>query len=252
MIHLDPRSPVPLHAQAERLLRGLIRQPAYRGGALMPDEVTLANRLGVSRGTLRAAIARLVQEGLLERRAGVGTRARRQPAESGIAAWRSFSREMGRKGVLVENYRQDFALVLPSGAAASDLRITPRAWVWRLDRVRGWGGRPVLHSRSWFHPRLGLSGKEVFDRPLYEVIERETGAVAENAREEFRAVAAGGTMARLLEVRRGEPLLLRCHAVFDSGGRPMEFAEVHYVSGRFALTLNLRRDDEMVAKRRPR
>src|SRR5688572_25389129 len=108
---LDPASHVPLHAQAEKLLRDMIRRREYRVGALIPDELTLANQLGVSRGTLRAAIARLVTEGLLERRAGVGTRVTRPKTESGITAWRSFSREMMAKGITVENYRLDFTEV---------------------------------------------------------------------------------------------------------------------------------------------
>jgi GntR family transcriptional regulator len=240
---VNPRIAVPLHAQVEQRLRELMRQKDHRKGRLLPDEMTLANRLGVSRGTLRAAIGRLVQEGLLERRAGVGTHVRPAPAESGIRAWRSFSREMARKGIRVENLRQEFTLVQPDDAAARALQTAPRIKVWRLDRVRGWEGQPVLRTRSWFHPRLGLTGREDFSKPLFEVLEAQTGAVAENAREEFVAVGASAALAKLLAVKRGEPLLLRWHTVFDRGGRPMEFAEVHYVSARFALTLELQRKE---------
>jgi GntR family transcriptional regulator len=243
-LRLNHRSAMPLHAQAQQLLRDLIRQPVYQDGALLPDEISLATKLGISRGTLRTSIAQLVHEGLLERRAGVGTRVRTQPAESGIGAWRSFSHEMARKGIRVENYRQDFALAEVEAAAAHALQIKPRTKIWRLDRVRGWETRPVLLSRSWFHPRLGLTGAEDFSNPLYEVLERETGVVAENAREEFAAVVANAALARLLAVKRGEPLLLRSHTVFDAGSRPMEFAQVHYVSSRFALTLEIRRDGQ--------
>jgi GntR family transcriptional regulator len=126
---------------------------------------------------------------------------------------------------------------------AHALQIKPGTKVWRLDRLRGWDGRPVLHSRSWFHPRLGLTGLEEFSRPLYEVIERETGVVADKAREEFMAVPANAAMAKLLATKSGEPLLLRSHTVFDTGGRPMEFAQVHYVSPRFVLSLDIRRDE---------
>lgn len=243
VLRLDRSSALPLHAQAQQLLRELIRHPEYQAGARLPDEVTLAAKLGISRGTLRTAITQLVHEGLLGRQAGVGTRVRLQPAESGIGAWRSFSLEMARKGIRVENYRQDFALVEADVAAAHALQIVPGTKIRRLDRVRGWDGQPVLHSRSWFHPRLGLTGREEFSKPLYEVIEAETGAVAEKAREEFVAVAANAMLARLLAVKRGEPLLLRSHTVFDAGGRPMEFAQVHYASPRFALTLDIRRED---------
>lgn len=243
-LRLDHRSAVPLHAQAQQLLRDLVRQPAYRDGALLPDEVSLATKLGISRGTLRTGIAQLVHEGLLERRAGVGTRVRPPVAESGIGAWRSFSLEMARKGIRVENYRQDFALAEADDATARALQIKSGTKVWRLDRVRGWDGQPTLHSRSWFHPRLGLTGREEFSKPLYEVLERQTGVVAERAREEFVAVAANAALAKLLAVKRGEPLLLRSHTVFDSGDRPIEFAQVHYASPRFGLTLDIRREEK--------
>jgi len=241
---LNPKSPLPLHAQVEQRLRELILQQNYLSGDLLPDELTLANRFAVSRGTVRAAIGRLVQEGVLARRAGVGTRVCQRSAESGIGAWRSFSREMARKGIRVENFHQEYTVVEADEAAAQALQIALGARVWRLDRVRGWAGRPVLCTRSWFHPRLGLTGAEDFSKPLYEVIQAATGAVAETAREEFAAVAANASMAKLLAVKRGEPLLLRWHTVLDAGNRPMELASVHYVSSRFALTLELRRGAE--------
>ena len=75
------------------------------------------------------------------------------------------------------------------------------------------------------------------------MIEGATGVRPSYAREEFSAVAADSRLARLLDVRRGTSLLLRRHTVFDQGNRPFEFAEVHYVSSRFALTLEMRRGE---------
>ena len=68
-LRLDPQSRLPLHAQAEELLRELIQRQEYCDGGLLPDEVSLSRRLGISRNTLRAAIGRLVAEGRLERKA---------------------------------------------------------------------------------------------------------------------------------------------------------------------------------------
>jgi DNA-binding GntR family transcriptional regulator len=44
-------------------------------------------------------------------------------------------------------------------------------------------------------------------------------------------------------VPRQSPLLLRWHVVLDRGRRPFEFAEVHYVSDRYTLTIDLQRGD---------
>lgn len=243
MLAIDHQSPVPLHAQVEQLLRALIQQPDYQKGALLPDEVTLAARLGVSRGTVRTGISKLVFEGALERKAGIGTRVSRRPHESGIRAWRSFTQEMASKGIAVENFRLDYRLVEASAPAADALQLDPATPLWRIDRVRGWNGKPVLQTTSWFHPRLGLKGTEDFSRPLYETIEKATGVRPHHAREEFLAVAADARISKLLQVAHGTPLLLRRHTVFDPGNRPFEFAEVRYVSSRFAVTLDLRRDE---------
>jgi GntR family transcriptional regulator len=242
MLSLDHNSPIPLRAQVEQLLRRLVLQPEYQKGSLLPDEVTLAAQLGVSRGTVRSGISKLAFEGLLERKAGIGTRVTRRPFESGIRAWRSFTREMAAKGITVTNFRSDYRLVEASTDAAQALQLPSGTSLWRLDRVRGWNGKPVLQSISWFHPRVGLKGTEDFSRPLYETIEAATGVRPHHASEEFLAVSADARLARLLEVTRGTPLLLRRHTVFDPGNRAFEFAEVRYVSSRFALTLDMRRE----------
>ncbi len=237
-MQLDHAAPLPLRAQVEALLRHLIRENKYQQGALLPDEVKLARQLGVSRGTVRAGISKLVFEGLLDRKAGVGTRVSSQHVESGIGAWRSFTREMASKGIRVQNYLFDYRLVAASPEAAQALQIAP-AQVWRLDRIRGWDGKPVLATSSWFHPRLGLNGAEDFTRPLYQTLEAATGARPRRAREEFLAVRADARRAGMLQVTRHAPLLLRRHTVFDAGNRPIEYAEVHYVSSRFTVTLDL-------------
>jgi GntR family transcriptional regulator len=243
MLSVDHKSPVPLRAQVEQLLRELILKPEYTKGALIPDEVALAAQLGVSRGTVRSGISKLVFEGLLERKAGVGTRVSNRNLESGITAWRSFTREMAAKGIKVENFRLDYRQAKASTDAAYALNVEPNTLLWCLGRVRGWEGKPVLHSCSWFHPRVGLKGNEDTTRPLYEMIEKETGVRPQNAREEFLATTADVKQAKLLNVPRNAPLLLRRHTVFDQGRRPFEFAEVYYVSSRFTLTLDMRRSD---------
>lgn len=239
---LQPGSGEPLHRQVERSIRELIALPDIREGALLPDESSIANRLGVSRGTARAALARLVSEGVLERRAGVGTRVARPRAESGIQAWHSFSREMAAKGIDVMNFSSTFREYPATKDAARALQVKTGAPVQRLDRVRGWNGRPVLLSQSWLHPRLRLNGKEDFEQPLYEMLEQKTGVVAENVSEEFAAIIANASAAARLDVKPGTPLLLRRHTVSDIRGRPIEYAEVKYVSSRFTLTLEMRRE----------
>ncbi|HEY1787124.1 MAG TPA: GntR family transcriptional regulator [Verrucomicrobiae bacterium] len=241
MFEINHQAPVPLRAQVESLLRNIAQRPEYQNGALLPDELTLATQLGVSRGTVRSGISKLVYEGLLERKPGVGTKVSDRAAESGILAWRSFSREMASKGIKVENYYLDYDSQAVGEDVAKGLQVDEGVKVWRVERIRGWEGRPVLYNISWFHPRLKLKGTEDFNGQLYEVLEAATGVQPRRAREEFMAVIADERKAKMLHVNRGEPLLLRRHVVFDAGKRAVEFSEVYYVSSRFTLTLDLMR-----------
>ena len=233
---LDRTNGVPLHVQIERRLQELIRRPPYSAGAFLPDELTLANRLGVSRGTVRESILNLVHQGLLERRKGVGTRV----VQSGLIAWASLTGEMRRKGIDVQSFLLEVSDKSAKGRIADALQVPVGTPVKCLDQVRGWDDRPVLQSRSWFHPRLKLSGKEDFRRPLYELLKAETGIAADHAREEFLAVKADGRTARRLKVKKGTPLLLRRRTSFDSKGRSIDYAEIHYDTGDISLTLTSR------------
>ena len=62
----------PLHEQIMEVLRKEVRTE-YVPGDRLPPEPELADRFGVSIVTLREAVLRLCQEGLLERRQGSGT-----------------------------------------------------------------------------------------------------------------------------------------------------------------------------------
>jgi GntR family transcriptional regulator len=221
----------------------LILRKEYQEGKLLPDEMTLSKQLGVSRQTVRSGIGHLVFEGILERRAGIGTRVVKVTSESAIMAWRSLSREMAKKGITVQTFNNDARFFEASEDAARALRIEPGRKILRLDRLRGWEDVPALRSRSWFHPRLNLDGSEDFSRPLYEVIEKASGFLADRAEEELLAVSAEKELVSLLSVGVNSPLLLRRHIVFDRGNNPIEFAEVHYVSKRFVLTLDLQRGE---------
>jgi len=242
ILRLDPQSHLPLHAQAEELMRRLIQRPEYKNGGLLPDEVSLSNRLGISRNTLRTAIGRLVAEGQLERKAGVGTRVLEAQVQSGVGAWHSFTREMKAKGVEVETYSTKAEWVPADGAAGRALQVSAKTEVLYLERVRGWDGEPEVVFQSYLHPRLGLSTNDDFQKPLYELIQERCSVVADQSAEELKAVAADHRLAKILDVPIKTPLLRRDRTVLDTGRRPVEFAIVHYRCDRFRLSLRLRRE----------
>jgi GntR family transcriptional regulator len=76
----------PLYVQVERRIEDLLLQGRYKAGDRIPPETELVTALGVSRVTVRAGLARLVERGMLERRQGSGTFLVRPPAGARLAA----------------------------------------------------------------------------------------------------------------------------------------------------------------------
>lgn len=70
---LDRENAQPLHVQIVRQVRAALTTGSLRPGDLLPPEPELADQLGVARATLRLALRRLANEGLILRRRGQGT-----------------------------------------------------------------------------------------------------------------------------------------------------------------------------------
>jgi GntR family transcriptional regulator len=238
---LDRNSATPLHLQIERLLRRMVSDREYRHGKRFPTESALATELKVSRNTVRAAMSRLESEGLLERKPRVGTRAVAARPHVSLAEWYSFSGEMRRQGIEVQNLELSVRHEPADAEIAAALGIDKGTRIWLLHRVRGWEDVPAVVSESWLHPRVGLKGSEDFSRPLYEVIGEAGGAAPAVSREEITAAAAGARISKALQVGKSEPVLVRKRVILDAQGGPIEFNVNYYRTDRYKLTLDLAR-----------
>jgi GntR family transcriptional regulator len=65
--------PVPIVEQVNRIIRDRILEGVYSPGARLPSEQELSAEMGISRASLRMAMAPLVSEGLIVRKQGDGT-----------------------------------------------------------------------------------------------------------------------------------------------------------------------------------
>jgi GntR family transcriptional regulator len=241
ILKLDPTATEPLHVQVEALLRRLIVEPSYQSGALLPDELSLAEKLSVSRATVRAALGRLVGEGLIQRSRGVGTKVVKQPVGHRLGAWSSFSKEMEARGIAIKQLAVALERVIPDERTAALLDENDDVALPCLTRLRGDGTAPVVRMRSWFPSDVPLSADDDLRLPLYDVL-GPRGFRPERSQESITAVAADAELATALAVAIGTPLLCRHRTVLDARQRVLEVAINHYRCDRFALELELRKD----------
>lgn len=240
-LSINHQSKIPLHVQVEELLRKLVEVPKFRNGALLPKEVELANRLGVSRNTIRQATNKLENEGLLIRKKGVGTRAvQKKPLATGLDHWYSFTQEMQERGVHVINLSLKMEWVQADGKLADFFSIPLNAKVFKLSKLKGTAGEPIVFFESFFNPRIGVSEKDEFQLPLYKMLENKYGIMAARSSENIKALPAG-SIARVLKVETKAPILFRERFVFDIGDRPIEYNLGYYRSDRFAYSIDIKK-----------
>lgn len=242
-LSIDHKSSTPLHVQAEELLRRLIKAPQYMDGKLLPNEVDLSKQLGISRTTLRQSLNKLVYEGLLVRKKGVGTKVvESQSLSSKSKNWMSFSQEMEARGIPIKNFELHVSWVFPNDKISSFFDIKKDRKILKMVRLRGRPEGPFVYFESYFHPRVNLTGEEDYKRPLYEMLEKEHSVIAMVSKEEISARLADKFIAEKLETEVGAGILFRRRFVYDINEKPIEYNLGYYKADSFVYTVESRRE----------
>lgn len=239
---LDHTSHTPLHKQAESLLRKLIESEEYRDGKLLPKEVELAEQLNISRNTLRQAINQLVNEGLLIRKKGVGTKVAKKCIVGGVQNWHSFTQEMKILGIEVKNFELHICRKKPDSEIASFFAIKEDTPCLVLERVRGKKEYPFVWFISYFNPDIPMTGDEDFKVPLYDILQNEYGVTVITSKEEISARLAGDKVAQKLGIDPNDPILIRKRFVYDENNRAVEYNIGYYRADSFTYSIESKRN----------
>ncbi len=242
MLVIDHKSKIPLHVQVEEHFRKLIGSKKFENGALLPKEVELANRLGVSRSTIRQATNKLENEGLIVRKKGVGTKvAEKKGLLTGLDHWYSFTQEMQEKGIRVTNLSLKAEWVDANETIRTFFNSKSDKKILKLSKLKGAAsGEPIVYFESYFHPRIGLSEKDEFNRPLYAMLEEKYGIIVNRSYENISAKLAGA-MAKKLKTDPASPVLFRERFVYDIGDRAVEYNIGYYRSDKFTYSINIKK-----------
>ena len=164
---VQPASATTKRAQVRGILEELIATELNPGDAI-PSERALVIRLGVSRVTVRQAIADLVGAGVLERVHGKGTYLTGPQVDSRLHLT-SFSREMRARGLIPATVVLSAAEQPADDDVSYALRIRPGQSVVRVERLRTADGTPMAYEVGHYPSALfpGLLQRELGS--LYDV-----------------------------------------------------------------------------------
>jgi GntR family transcriptional regulator len=206
---------VPLHRQLYLVLHDEIGRGALQAGDALPSEQSLCDQFGVSRITVRRALADLAEAGLIERRHGVGS----------FVTDRSPPRRNESDGSYMDEVRQvEFETEVDvveygerplPGPIKDQLNGLDRGLhVLRLRRERR-TGEPLMITEAWLPAELApvLTEMALTTTPLYRLL-AEAGVTLERLEHELTAEIAGPRTAALLDTAIGSPLIRVSHVAF--------------------------------------
>jgi GntR family transcriptional regulator len=225
---------VPRYRTIEQALRERIA--ARRPGDALPSDSDLCAEFGVSRMTARNAMNRLAEEGLVLRLPGRGSYVAEPPSHRRADRLMSFSSEMTRRGRVPSSIIVDREIRPAWRSAATDLHIREGEPIVFLRRVRCADGEPVaLETALLIRPTSpAVMAADLRGESLHAVL-TAAGFALRRGTALVTAGPASKEDARLLDVMRGDPMLVERRIILDAHGRPIEATESRYPADRYAI-----------------
>jgi GntR family transcriptional regulator len=224
------------YLQVYTVLSQALAEGSIGAGEALPSEPTLVREYGVSRTTVRRALARLAAEGSIVRRRGSGTFARGRVERFGSA--RQLAPILDDLRTLASNTTTRL-LAFKSIPTPDFLR---REWpefgatVRVIRRIRFVKHEPIVLVTTYVPEEIGrqLTARRLGHDAALVALDR-LGYHGANGEQETRAVAADPVSARLLGSGVGAPLLNVRRLVRDSKERILEYTNYVYRPDRYEL-----------------
>lgn len=232
---VDPKSPVPLYHQIYLDLRQMIQNGVIPPGGMLPPEMEICQAYNVGRQTIRQAIARLVDDDLIERFAGRGTFVREQPSHTQFFLDRSFSQQMRELGREPHSRTLSTEMGTVNAENVPTLQALKGQPCFLIERLRLGDEEPICHQTSTvlIERCPGIEGQDFTNQSLYEILSTQYHLIINRIDHVVRAVAADEYRAELLNVAEGAPLLFVGTTTYLDDGEIIEHSASYYRADRY-------------------
>jgi GntR family transcriptional regulator len=226
--------------QVNDLLRTRIREGTYAPGDRLPSESDLSGELGVSRATIRTAMAKLASNGLILRKQGDGTYVNEHlqevNAQGGLWEFGSLIQSNGSEPTIL-SLETTFKSAEPSEAA--QLNLQPGDEVLLLRRLFKADNQPVILATNVLPGALITERNGTFDAqlPIGEFLQQYAHRNIAYVITEVQATNAVEDVIPFLSCPLGASLLILNTIFYDRNNRPLAFGHNYIDDRRLRLRL---------------
>lgn len=239
-IELDRESSDPLYQQIAKPLEDLIVSGTLQSGRLIEDEVSMAQRLHVSRPTARRALQDLVGRGLLTRRRGAGTRVTPSHVRRTLSLT-SLNDDLVKAGFKPRTEVVSYAVRLADEDEADLLHCETGEEIVRIERIRMIEDRPLAFMTNLLPARDAPTLTQLSRQGLYACLE-ERGIHPVAATQAVGAKSADQADAERLALTPGAALLTMQRTAYDANENVIEYGSHVYNAALYSFQFNLTSD----------
>jgi len=232
----------PLHRQ----IGTAIRQQALSGRLVdengrLKTEAELVDYFGVSRVTIRNALAPLVAEGLFERTPRRGTFLKSNRSEQWVGRLLGFQEFIAEAGYLpgAKILKQGMTKSLPPDVA----KALRQRVAWQLHRVRSADDVPMAIERAYYPAEIGLDleRRDLTSIAIYRVLEDDLGIAITGASQTMSAKLSDAEEERELYLETTSALVAMERITRGPRGTVLEYLQAVYRPDFFQFSIDLRR-----------
>ncbi|WP_454689478.1 GntR family transcriptional regulator [Achromobacter aloeverae] len=220
----------PLYEQIKHALLTALAHGEWKQGDAIPPEKALAERFGVSIGTLRKAIDELAAENILVRHQGRGTYVAVHTRNPHFFKFFRVVRQDGKKAYPTTQLMR-FRRARATALVREKLGLASGAHVFEFNNVLSLNGDVVMVDDICLPEALfpGLTEQQLRDRPstLYSLYQDAFGVNVIGTDERLRTGVADAAQAQWLGVAEGEPLLQIRRVAYSYHRMPVEWRISH-------------------------
>lgn len=234
---------LPLFARIEATLRERILSNELQAGTKLPSEAALEAEFGVSRITVRQALAELEASGLIKKVNGRGSFVTRPSDAPDLGPLTGFYEHMRAHGHAARGKLVSLRDTVANDVQAQALQIPPGTALKSFSMVRLVDGKPLALGITCGEPALmgALIREDLEVNDVMVVLENRLGYRLRNTHIETSAVLAGALRARQLACKATDPLLRVRFTPHDISDKPLCWSEMHFKGDAFSYRAVVKR-----------
>ena len=231
----------PKHSRLVQQLQNLVQEIRERGETCLPSERELGEQFGVSRVTVRNALAALEEQGLIYRVQGKGAFVTKEKFHQPLSALTSFTQDMDSQGMVSGARILALETITAPRKVTQLLSLPANSEVVLLRRLRTINAEPIAIENCYLPAHLGKVLIPLFrqDSSLYALLQQHCGVTPVWAEQSFEVGSLFPWEQNLFGEKAPPYAMCTTRLTFDQNDNPIEYVESKYRADRYAYHVRM-------------